>query len=75
LVFCAFLQTHRTCEAGSLEVWAILSMIVINRSEPDWTPGPRGTIAKDFIFLGAALGVTGVIGYTHRFFGLAPFSG
>ena len=60
---------------GSLGAWAILSMIVINRSELNWTPGPRGSIAKDFIFFGAALVVTGVIGYAHTFFGLAPFSG
>ncbi|MEM7240617.1 MAG: NnrU family protein [Pseudomonadota bacterium] len=60
---------------GGLGIWAVLSMIVINRSEPEWTPGSKGTVAKDLMFLGAALVATGVIGYVHTFFGLSPFSG
>ena len=59
---------------GGLGIWAVVSIIVINRTEPDWTPGPKGTIAKDMMFLGAAFALTGIIGYLHTFFGLAPFS-
>ncbi|MEM7240766.1 MAG: NnrU family protein, partial [Pseudomonadota bacterium] len=57
---------------GGLGIWAVLSMIVINQSEPEWTPGPKGTLAKDLMFLGAALVATGIIGYLHTFFGLSP---
>lgn len=58
---------------GGLGLWAIVSMIVINRAEPGWTPPAKGSIAKDGIFLVASLVLLVVIGYIHGLIGPAPF--
>ena len=58
---------------GGLGVWAIAEIIVINRAEPDWTPNPKGTIAKDGMFLVASVVLVGVIGYIHGMIGPSPF--
>ncbi|GGE61149.1 NnrU family protein [Actibacterium pelagium] len=58
---------------GGLGVWAITEIIVINRAEPDWTPNPKGTIAKDGMFLVASAVLVGVIGYIHGMIGPSPF--
>jgi hypothetical protein len=50
-------------------------MAVINRAEPDWQPGPKGTIVKDGLFLAASLGLLAVIGYIHGLIGPSPFPG
>ncbi|MEX0286496.1 MAG: NnrU family protein [Paracoccaceae bacterium] len=58
---------------GGLLIWALVEMAVINRAEPDWTPGPKGTIAKDGMFLVASVVLLGVIGYIHGLLGPSPF--
>ncbi len=58
---------------GALAVWAVLEMIVINRSEPDWTPNPKGTIAKDAMFIAISVVLVGVIGFIHGLIGPSPF--
>lgn len=58
---------------GGLAVWAVLEMMVINRSEPNWTPNAKGTIAKDAMFLGASVVLMLVIGYVHGLIGPSPF--
>lgn len=60
---------------GGLGLWAIAQIIVINRAEPDYTPNPKGSIAKDGMFFGISILLVGVIGYIHTLFGLTPFGG
>ncbi|MDA5095162.1 NnrU family protein [Aliiroseovarius sp. KMU-50] len=58
---------------GGLTVWAVAEMKVINAAEPDWTPNPKGAIAKDAMFLVASLVLLAVIGYIHGLIGPSPF--
>ncbi|SMR70816.1 NnrU protein [Aliiroseovarius halocynthiae] len=58
---------------GALTVWAVLEIIIINRSEPDWQPNPKGKIAKDGMFFVASIILLAVIGYIHGLVGPAPF--
>ncbi|MBT2130556.1 NnrU family protein [Aliiroseovarius lamellibrachiae] len=58
---------------GGLTVWSVIEMRVINRAEPNWTPIPKGSIAKDAMFLFASLILLAVIGYIHSLIGPNPF--
>lgn len=58
---------------GGLGLWALITMRLINRAEPDWTPNEKGTLSKDAMFLAIAVVVTGAIGAVHSLFGLTPF--
>lgn len=58
---------------GGLALWAVLEMLVINRAEPDWTPNPKGSIAKDALFLGASVVLMLAAGYIHGLIGPSPF--
>lgn len=60
---------------GGLLAWAVVEVIVINRSEPEWQPGPKGTIAKDGMFFLASIVLLAVIGYVHGLIGPSPFPG
>lgn len=60
---------------GGLLAWAVAEVIVINRSEPEWQPGPKGTIAKDAVFFAASIVLMGAIGYVHGMIGPSPFPG
>ncbi len=58
---------------GGLLIWALVEMVVINRAEPDWTPNPKGSIAKDGMFFVASVVLLAVIGYVHGLVGPSPF--
>ncbi|THH36027.1 hypothetical protein E4Z66_13250 [Aliishimia ponticola] len=58
---------------GGLGIWAIAEMIVINRAEPNWTPPPKGSIAKDAMFAGASVVLLLVIGGIHTWLGYPTF--
>lgn len=58
---------------GGLFVWALVEVIVINRAEPEWTPGEPGSIAKDAMFFVASVILLAVIGYIHGWLGVWPF--
>ena len=58
---------------GGLLAWAVVEVIAINRSEPDWTPPEPGTLAKDAMFLVASAVVLVIIGYVHGLIGPSPF--
>lgn len=58
---------------GGLLIWSLVTMVVINRSEPDWTPPAKGSIAKDGMFLAASVILLAVIGYIHGLLGPAAF--
>ncbi len=60
---------------GSMLVWSVVEIKVINRAEPNWTPPPKGSIAKDGMFLVASIVLLGVIGYIHGLVGPTPFGG
>ncbi len=59
---------------GGLLVWALVEMVVINRSEPEWTPGEPGTYAKDAMFFAASIVLVLIIGHIHAYVGPSPFS-
>ncbi len=58
---------------GGLLAWAVVEVIVINKSEPDWTPGEPGTYGKDAMFFVASIILLGVVGYIHGLVGPSPF--
>ncbi len=58
---------------GGLLAWAVVEVIVINKSEPDWTPGKPGTYGMDAMFFVASIVLLGVIGYIHGLVGPSPF--
>jgi protein-S-isoprenylcysteine O-methyltransferase Ste14 len=58
---------------GGLGIWAIAEMVVINRTEPDWTPPARGSLAKDAMFLAISVVLLGVIGWVHTWLGYPTF--
>lgn len=61
---------------GGLALWAILSIVLINRAEPRWAPPAAAPNAGKEA--GAAIGavvVTVALGYAHIWFGLSPFGG
>ncbi|WP_095587259.1 NnrU family protein [Actibacterium ureilyticum] len=60
---------------GGLGAWALVEIAVINRAEPAWAPGPKGSIAKDGMFFVASILLLGVIGYIHGLIGPSPFPG
>ncbi len=58
---------------GALLAWALIEMVVINRAEPAWTPPPKGSIAKDAMFLAASVLLLGLIGWIHGLLGYPVF--
>ena len=60
---------------GGLLAWAVIEVIIINRSEPRGAPNEKGSIAKDAMFFVASIVLLGVIGYIHGLIGPSPFPG
>jgi uncharacterized membrane protein len=58
---------------GGLLAWAVAEVIVINRSEPDWTPREGTSRAGDIKALVIAVVLMGVIGFVHDLIGPWPF--
>jgi uncharacterized membrane protein len=58
---------------GGLAVWALISILLLNRAQPTWTPPPPAPAGKEIGALVGAVLVTGLIGYIHIWFGLSPF--
>ena len=58
---------------GGLGLWAVVEMVVINRSEPAWTPPAKGVIRKDLTFGAASLVLLLVIGTIHTWLGYPTF--
>ena len=59
---------------GGLLAWAVVEVIVINRSEPGWQkPTEPGTIGKDVMFFAGSIVLLAVIGYIHNWLGVWPF--
>lgn len=58
---------------GGLMAWAVIEVIVINRTEPDWTPPPPAGTAKEIRTAIIALVVYAVIAGIHYWLGYPPF--
>lgn len=58
---------------GGLGAWAVVSMVIINRAEPNWTPPAKGSIGKDAMFLAISVVLLGAIGWLHSALGYATF--
>lgn len=58
---------------GGLLGWSVAEVVVINRAEPDWTPGEPGTLGKDAMFLAGSVVLMAVIGFIHGWLGPWPF--
>lgn len=58
---------------GGLALWAVVSMVLINRAEPEWTPPEPGPISKDVMFFGASIVLLLIIGYIHGWLGYPAF--
>lgn len=61
---------------GGLLVWAIVEIIVINRTEPGWQPPAHPIpIRKEGMAVVGTLLVFGVVGMIHAWLGYNPFGG
>lgn len=58
---------------GGLLAWAVVSVIVINRAQRDWTPPPPAPGWKEGAAVVAALVLTAVVGWIHGWLGPWPF--
>ena len=58
---------------GGLLVWALAEMVIINKSEPNWTPPAKGKITKDAMFLAISVLLLAIIGYVHGLLGPVAF--
>ncbi len=58
---------------GGLLVWGMAEVIVINKTETDWTPRTDGSLAKDGMFFVASIVLLVIIGYIHGLVGPTPF--
>lgn len=53
--------------------WAVGSVILINKAEPEWTPPEPKGMKAEVIYAAAALGIYVVIGLIHGWLGVWPF--
>jgi uncharacterized membrane protein len=60
---------------GGLLVWALVTMALINRAEPVWTPPPPAPARKEAMAVVGAVVVLGVVAAIHTWLGVWPFGG
>ena len=60
---------------GSLGVWAVVEMLVINRAEPNWVRFQDGTLVGDIRLLAISAVAFAVIAAIHIWIGPNPFGG
>jgi uncharacterized membrane protein len=60
---------------GSMAIWAVVQIVLINRAEPNWTRLKPGPIARDFRLLVIALVLFAIIAAIHIWLGHSPFLG
>jgi uncharacterized membrane protein len=61
---------------GGLGLWAVVSILLINRRDGARTPPPAVPVTKDLMTLAGAAVVFAVVALLHRFlFGVSPFPG
>ncbi|NBB97112.1 MAG: hypothetical protein GVY34_02925 [Alphaproteobacteria bacterium] len=60
---------------GGLLAWAVVSVIVINRANRDWTRPPEAAIWREGVAVVSAVFLTLVVGIIHGWLGPWPFGG
>jgi uncharacterized membrane protein len=60
---------------GGLLAWAVVSVILINRANRDWTRPTPAPLWKEGAALVGAVIVTGAVGWLHGWLGPTPFGG
>lgn len=61
---------------GGLLVWALVEILVINRTQPEWKPSDKPIIwRKELMAFVGAIVVMVVVGLIHRWLGYNPFGG
>jgi uncharacterized membrane protein len=60
---------------GGLMAWAVLSVILINRAEPEWQRPANPSLMKDGIALVAGLVAMVAVAWIHAWLGYWPFGG
>lgn len=60
---------------GGLLAWAVGSVILINRAEPDWQRPAPGPASKDLLLVGITLVSFGIALAIHVWLGVWPFPG
>jgi uncharacterized membrane protein len=60
---------------GSLGLWSLGSILLINAREGRWSPPPPGPLRRDLALLGIAVTLYGAITSTHIWLGHNPFLG
>jgi uncharacterized membrane protein len=58
---------------GGLLIWAVASIVLINRSEPAWAPPAAGPVRNDVIYFVVSLGVLALVGWVHTWLGYWPY--
>lgn len=58
---------------GGLLAWAVVEMIVINKSQPDWTPPPPAPKSKEIAAVVGSVVLYGVIAGIHYWLGYPAF--
>lgn len=60
---------------GSIGLWSVGSILLINAQEGRWTPPAPGSALRDAALIGIAVAVYGAITSTHIWLGHNPFIG
>ncbi len=61
---------------GSLGIWALVSILLINRRDGAYVPPPPAPLTRDLMTLAGAAVVFAVVALLHRWlFGVSPFPG
>ncbi len=60
---------------GSMLVWALVEMAVINRAEGPWLDRPKGSARGEVINIALALVLFGAVAWYHTISGANPFLG
>jgi uncharacterized membrane protein len=58
---------------GGLLAWAVVSVILINRAQPDWTRNPPVPVGKEVMAVVGTLVVTAVVMGIHNWLGVQPW--
>ncbi|MFN4154872.1 MAG: NnrU family protein [Paracoccaceae bacterium] len=58
---------------GGLLAWAVVSVIVINRAQPEWVPPEPRPVVKEYVAIGATVVVTLVVMLIHFWMGVQPW--
>lgn len=58
---------------GGLLAWAVVTVIVLNRAQPEWTPPTPRPVQKEFVAIVMTLIVVGVVMMIHNWLGYQPW--